>query len=202
MATDIISDGQARWLPVSDAAAVLGVSDEILRLRMSRQAIGTRTDADGRVFVRTPYDLTGYIRAGITAPAAFDESAGVNGEDREPDGSGHPSLVSETEPAQAAGVQDPKDPLQTLNEARIADLKQLHAGQITDLKATIADITDRHEAEIERLQDSHQAEMQRLVDLHNISTKMFHEQAQHTAKMEAERKTMLLEVISALNGRK
>ncbi len=202
MATDMISDGQARWLPVSDAAAVLGVSDEILRLRMSRQAIGTRTDADGQVFVRTPYDLTGYIRAGITAPAALDESPGGNGGDWESENPDHTAFVSKTEPTPAANAQEPLDPLQALNEARIADLKQLHAAQIADLKAVIADIADRHEAEMERLQDSHQAEMQRLVDLHNISTKMFHEQAQHTAKMEAERKTMLLEVIRALNGRK
>lgn len=71
MSTDPIGDSQARWLPVADAAAVLGVSDEILRLRMSRQAIGTRVDPDGRVLVRTPYDLTGYVRAGVTSPVAW-----------------------------------------------------------------------------------------------------------------------------------
>jgi hypothetical protein len=54
MTTDSIVDTHARWLPVSDAAAVLGVSDEILRLRMSRQAIGSRVDADGRVLSEPP----------------------------------------------------------------------------------------------------------------------------------------------------
>ena len=201
MTTDSIVDTHARWLPVSDAAAVLGVSDEILRLRMSRQAIGSRVDADGRVFVRTPYDLTDYIRAGVTAPAAPDETAGNNGA-KQPDTPDHASLGAAREPAPTAPARGPIDPLLALNEARVADLKHTHAAQIADLKSVIVDMTERHNAEVERLMDSHQAEMQRIVDLHNITTKMLHEQARHTAKIEAEAKTVLIDVISALNGQK
>jgi hypothetical protein len=197
MATDTIGDPQARWLPVSDAAAVLGVSDEILRLRMSRQAIGTRVDPDGRVFVRTPYDLTDYIRAGVTAPAAEEEAAELDNEAPKLTLSSHAPVNSVGEPDAAASVaatapaRPITGPLQALNEARIADLKEV-----------IVQMTERHSAEVERLMDSHQAEMQRLVDLHGISTKMLHEQAQHTARIEAEGKSMLIGVINALNGRK
>ncbi len=59
-------DREARWLSVADAAAVLGFSDEALRLRMSRQTVSTRVD--GRVDVHIPYDLTGYVRDGVTMP--------------------------------------------------------------------------------------------------------------------------------------
>ncbi|MBT4044881.1 MAG: hypothetical protein HOF11_15380 [Rhodospirillaceae bacterium] len=200
MATDTISDSDARWLPVSDAAAVLGVSDEILRLRMSRQAIGTRVDPDGRVFVRTPYDLTDYIRAGVTAPVAEEEAANSDdwsAENATPD-QAPVDETTQTAPkapivpeAPTAPAHQLIEPLQALNEARIAELK-----------AIIVEMTGRHNAEIERLMESHQAEMQRLVDLHNISTKMLHEQAQHTAKIEAEGKSMLIGVIGALDGRK
>ena len=54
-------------LSVGVGAAVLGVNDAALRPRMPRQAIGTRVNAADRLFVRMPYDLTDYVRAGLTA---------------------------------------------------------------------------------------------------------------------------------------
>ena len=67
-------DREVRWLSVADAAAVLGISDEALRLRMSRQTISTRVDGNGRVDERIPYDLTGYVRDGVTMPETPEET--------------------------------------------------------------------------------------------------------------------------------
>jgi len=67
MATNSIGDRHARLLCFGVAAAVLGINDAALSPRMPRQAIGTRVNAADRLFVRMPYDLTDYVRAGLTA---------------------------------------------------------------------------------------------------------------------------------------
>lgn len=223
MATDTIDDMRGRWLPLNDAAAVLGISYGALRLRMSRQTISTRVEADGQVLVCIPYDLTDDVRAGMTAAEVLDD-----GTAKDPGGpsTAAPSPETVANTNQSAPVKEPVNepvnepinaPLNTavdtptrtpsdqvteLQETRIAELKQVHAAQIADLKAVIVELADRHGAEIDRMMENHQAEVQRLVDLHHHSAKSLQEQVQHTAKLEAESKLMLIDVIAALNGRK
>lgn len=67
MATNSIGDSHASLLCFGVAAAVLGINDAALSPRMPRQAIGTRVIAADLLFVRMPYDLTDYVRAGMTA---------------------------------------------------------------------------------------------------------------------------------------
>lgn len=172
-ATDFSDDRDerhARWLPV--AAAVLGISDEALRLRMSRQTIRTRLDSDGRVNVRIPYDLTSFVRDGITMPEALAE---------EP-----PKLALASQSRSREKI-----PRESLYESRIDELKGSHGAQLDDLKAIIVELADRHHAEIDRLLENHRAEVARLMELH-----------QATARLESENKKFLLGVISSLSGRK
>jgi len=215
MATDIIDEMHGRWLSLNDAAAVLGISYGALRLRMSRQNMSTRVEADGQVLVCIPYDLTDDIRAGMTAAEALDDGTS------EAPGGARTAAPNPASPEAAANTDDlsapvnaqvnaaantatgtPKDQLTELQETRIADLKQVHAAQIADLKAVIVELADRHGAEIDRMMANHQAEVQRLVDLHHHGAKSLQEQVQHTAKLEAESKLMLIDVIATLNGRK
>jgi hypothetical protein len=160
----------ARWLPIADAAAVLGISDKALRLRMSRQTITTRVDGNGRVDVRIPYDLTGYVRDGVTMPETREEAAANPAPSPQDRNQGNNSD-------------------QNLFEIRIDELKVGHAAQLDDLKAIIVELADRHAAEIDRMVGNHRGEVARLMELH-----------QATAKLEAENKKFLLSVISSLTG--
>ena len=78
MATNSIGDRHARLLSVGVAAAVLGVNDAALHLRMPRQAIATRVNADDPIFVRIPYDLTDNVRAGMTASEVLEDDTTEN----------------------------------------------------------------------------------------------------------------------------
>jgi len=75
METNSIRDRHPRLLSVSVAAPVLGVNDAAQHLRMPRQATATRVNADDRVFVSMPYDLTDYVRAGKTASEVQEDDA-------------------------------------------------------------------------------------------------------------------------------
>ena len=86
-------------------------------------------------------------------------------------------------------------------EAGITDLKQLRANPIADLKAVIVELADCHGAEIDRMIENHQAEMQRLTYLHHQDANTQQKQVHRTAKLEAESKIMIIDVISAPSGR-
>ena len=275
MVNEATGDMQARWLPVVDASVVLGISGEMLRLRMSRQTIRTRVESNGEVLVRVPYDLTGYIRCGFAIPdAAKQQNDVLPGSAVEALNAPDPTIVEVTPtpapdpaldpvpepvievtpapefpeqveerpvhlepppkpqpkpqirpqvrpPAQAGPEVDteepPKlslrattslttadvhDPLHSLYEARIMDLKELHGAQLADLKSDIVELADCQNAEVERLIKSHQAEVQHLVQLHNANMTNLHAQAERSAQLEAESKATLNEIITTLTGRK
>jgi hypothetical protein len=121
----------ARWLPIADAAAVLGISDKALRLRMSRQTITTRVDGNGRVDVRIPYDLTGYVRDGVTMPETREEAAANPAPSPQDRNQGNNSD-------------------QNLFEIRIDELKVGHAAEIDRM-------VGNHRGEVARLMELHQA---------------------------------------------
>lgn len=118
-------------MSVADAAAVLGISDEALRLRMSRQTISTRVDGNGRVDVRIPYDLTGYVRDGVTTPETPEET---------------PAKPAPASQDRSGGNISDED----LYEIRIDELKVSHAAEIDRM-------VGNHRVEVARLVELHQA---------------------------------------------
>ncbi len=129
-------DREARWLSVAEAAAVLGISDEALRLRMSRQTISTRVDGNGRVDVRIPYDLTGYVRDGVTMPETPEET---------PAKPAPPSHAPASQDRSGGNISD-----EDLYEIRIDELKVSHAAEIDRM-------VGNHRGEVARLVELHQA---------------------------------------------
>lgn len=168
------NDGQnARWLPPADAAAILGISIDTLRLRMSPQSIDTRVDSDGQVVVPIPYDLTEYVRHGFAIPAALAE---------EP-----PKLSVASRNGRLAAPRP--NPELTPPEAGTTDQVPPNGGQHDNVHAVIAELNKRLSAEIDRLVISHQREVDRLMAMHQASTTML-----------AENKEFLLNVISTISG--
>jgi hypothetical protein len=168
------SDGQnARWLPPADAAAILGISINTLRLRMSRQSVDTRVNGDGQVVVPIPYDLTEYVRHGFAIPEALAE---------EP-----PKLSFASKTGRLAAPRP--NPKLTPPEAGTTDQVEPTGVQQDNVHAVIAELGKRHSAEIDRLVISHQREVDRLMAMHQASTTML-----------ADNKEFLLNVISTMSG--
>ena len=129
-------DQETRWLYIVDAAAVLGISDEAPRSRMSQQTFSSRVDGNGRVDVRISYDLTRYMRDSVTMPETPEET---------PAKPAPPSHAPASQDRSGGNIPD-----EDFYEIRIDELKVSHAAEIYRMMGN-------HRGEVARLVELHQA---------------------------------------------
>ena len=138
------NDDAGRWLPVKEAAATLGLTENNLRTRLSRRKERSRRGNDGRVYVFVGDDQA---VAESTVPAAA------------PSGNMLPvEAVLEIKETYEQVVRLQRDQARELKEsyeARISDLKHIYGDQVQALHQELAATRAENRAELDAVHAKH-----------------------------------------------
>ncbi len=144
------------WLPVAEAARVLGLTEQALRKRLARGTMESRKNNRGNLVVLVSTDGERQAQPGLPAPNPMGTTSGTTGPDTrlEP----RRALAGESEALPLSAHREIVDAIQAAHSATLAAIQ----GQAEQLRSDMASERKRHDAEIERQRADHDAELVRL----------------------------------------